>query len=87
MGRVSRLFFLAIIGLAIIGGSLQVCAQQPAVPASHNDVVIKNAVVMTVTHGNIQNGSVYIKDGKIAEEIGLDDGVTALTQLGLIRTA
>jgi predicted ester cyclase len=26
-----------------------------------------------------------IKDGKIAEEIGLDDGVTALRQLGLIR--
>jgi len=27
-----------------------------------------------------------ITDGKIAEEDGLDDGVTALTQLGLIRT-
>jgi len=27
-----------------------------------------------------------LKDGKILEEIGLDDGVTALTQLGLIRT-
>ena len=26
-----------------------------------------------------------LKDGKIIEEIGLDDGVTALTQLGLIR--
>jgi predicted ester cyclase len=26
-----------------------------------------------------------IKNGKIAEEIGLDDGVTALQQLGLIR--
>jgi predicted ester cyclase len=26
-----------------------------------------------------------IKDGKIAEELGLDDGVTALQQLGLIR--
>lgn len=26
-----------------------------------------------------------IENGKIAEEIGLDDGVTALTQLGLIR--
>ena len=25
-----------------------------------------------------------LKDGKIVEEIGLDDGVTALTQLGLI---
>jgi predicted ester cyclase len=27
-----------------------------------------------------------VTDGKIAEEIGLDDGVTALQQLGLIRT-
>ena len=26
-----------------------------------------------------------IKDGKIAEEIGLDDGVTALTQLGILQ--
>ena len=26
-----------------------------------------------------------VKDGKIVEEIGLDDGVTALTQLGLLR--
>jgi predicted ester cyclase len=28
-----------------------------------------------------------LKDGKILEEIGLDDGVTALEQLGLIRIA
>lgn len=34
--------------------------------SSKGDVVIKNAMVMTVTHGNIKNGSVYIKDGKIA---------------------
>jgi predicted ester cyclase len=26
-------------------------------------------------------------DGKIAEEVGLDDGVSALTQLGLLRAA
>jgi predicted ester cyclase len=26
-----------------------------------------------------------VEDGKIAEEVGLDDGVTALLQLGLIR--
>jgi predicted ester cyclase len=26
-------------------------------------------------------------DGRIVEEIGLDDGVTALTQLGLLKTA
>ena len=28
-----------------------------------------------------------VKDGKITEEIGLDDGVAALTQLGLLRAA
>lgn len=28
-----------------------------------------------------------VQNGKIAEEIGLDDGVTALQQLGLIRAA
>ncbi len=28
-----------------------------------------------------------IEDGKIAEEVGLDDGLTALQQLGLIRKA
>jgi predicted ester cyclase len=28
-----------------------------------------------------------IQDGKITEEVGLDDGVTALQQLGLIRAA
>ncbi len=28
-----------------------------------------------------------LKDGRIVEEIGLDDGVAALTQLGLIKTA
>src|SRR5437016_12964949 len=40
----------------------------PAVPqsAAHNEVFINNAVVMTDTHGNIQHGSVHIKDGKIA---------------------
>jgi hypothetical protein len=40
-------------------------AQQPA-EVTHNEVVIRNAIVMTVTHGNVKNGSVYIKDGKIA---------------------
>jgi SnoaL-like polyketide cyclase len=28
-----------------------------------------------------------LQNGKIVEEIGLDDGVTALTQLGLLKAA
>jgi len=47
----------------LLGFSALTQAQQPT---AHNELVIKNAVVMTVTHGIVQNGSVYIKDGKIA---------------------
>jgi predicted ester cyclase len=28
-----------------------------------------------------------VENGKIAEEVGLDDGVTALTQLGILKAA
>jgi imidazolonepropionase-like amidohydrolase len=48
--------------LSLLALTTLAAAQQP--PA-HNEVVIKNATVMTVTHGNIPNGSVYVKDGKI----------------------
>ncbi len=34
--------------------------------AFHNDVVIKGATLLTVTHGRIENGSLYIHNGKIA---------------------
>src|ERR1035438_185933 len=57
--------------------------------AAHHDVVIKNATVMTVTHGNIKNGSIYIKNGKIpavgesvkapADVIVIDAGGSYLT--------
>jgi imidazolonepropionase-like amidohydrolase len=40
-------------------------AQQNA--ASARDVVIKNATVLTVTHGRIEGGSVLVRNGKIAE--------------------
>ncbi len=44
--------------LAVLLSCLAFAQQQPpAPPAPHNDVVIKNAIVMTVTHGNIKNGS------------------------------
>ena len=44
----------------------QESAAPPATaPAPASDVVIKNAYLMTVTHGNIKNGSIYIKNGKI----------------------
>src|SRR5262249_46029589 len=44
-----------------------VASGQQADRSTRNQVVIKNAIVMTVTHGNLKNASVYVKDGKIAE--------------------
>src|SRR3954469_18172550 len=40
---------------------------QTATPPQPHDIVIKGGTVLTVTHGTIQNGSIYIHDGKIAE--------------------
>src|SRR5690349_1191064 len=34
-------------------------------PAKSNELVIKNATLLTVTHGKIEHGSIYVKDGKI----------------------
>ncbi len=38
----------------------------PALAQSAPDLVIRNAVVMTATHGTIKNGAVWVHNGKIA---------------------
>src|SRR5215471_10938863 len=40
----------------------QPSSQQPI----HNDIVIRGGTILTVTHGKIENGSIYIHNGKIA---------------------
>jgi len=35
-------------------------------PAFQNDVVIRGGTILTVTHGKIENGSIYVHNGKIA---------------------
>jgi imidazolonepropionase-like amidohydrolase len=58
-------------------------------PKKPADVLISNAVVMTVTHGNIQNGSVYIKDGKIAavgKDVTAGPGATVIDAGGKYLT-
>ena len=63
MRHLRALFLPCLLFLA--AGTLM--AQQPAAPSvTHNEVLIKNGTILTITHGTIPNGSVYIKDGKIA---------------------
>jgi imidazolonepropionase-like amidohydrolase len=49
------------------------------------DVVIKNATLLTVTHGKFANGSVYVKDGKIAafgDKVSAPAGVPVIDACG-----
>jgi len=54
----------------LLAGCACAVAQQPAnfsaAHSGHNEFVIKNATLLTTTHGRIEHGSVYVKDGKIA---------------------
>src|SRR5437899_1299186 len=62
MSRSTTVWQLLFVATYACLADRAIAQQAPA----HSDVVIKNAIVMTATHGNLKNGSVYIKDGKIA---------------------
>ena len=53
----------------LVAGCVLSAAQQPAsFSATHsgkNEFVIQRATLLTATHGRVENGSVYVKDGKI----------------------
>src|SRR5882724_632086 len=76
MLRLLKMSIPGLLAVLLLLASLNTSAQT----ASH-EVLIKNAIVMTVTHGNIQGGSVYVKDGKIAA-VGKD--VTAPADVTVI---
>jgi imidazolonepropionase-like amidohydrolase len=79
--RVSLATFCMV---GILSVSSTVTGQTPAPPPAH-DVVIKNGTILTVTHGTIQNGSVYIHDGKIAavgQTVNAPAGATVIDATG-----
>jgi len=81
MHRFARLVTLLCVATAITFAAGQ--------SSGHRDVVIRNATVMTVSHGNIKNGSVYIRDGKIAavaEAVSVPAGATVIDAQGKYLT-
>lgn len=52
----------AILSLALAASALAL----PARAQAPNVILIRNATVLTVTHGRIEHGSILIRDGKIA---------------------
>src|ERR1700675_122668 len=57
----------------------------PAHAQGSNIIFIQNATILTVTHGNIEHGSILIRDGKIAA-VGTDvkapEGATVIDASG-----
>jgi imidazolonepropionase-like amidohydrolase len=60
-------------------------AASPARGQSSNVLFIRNATILTITHGNIEHGSILIRDGKIAA-VGADlkapDGAAVIDATG-----
>src|ERR1700682_4254505 len=54
-----------------LASALQAGAQQPRPATNHNDDVIRGGTLLTATHRRIENGSIYIHDGKIVS-VGKD---------------
>jgi imidazolonepropionase-like amidohydrolase len=51
--------------------ALAACAPRSARAQDSSTIFIQNATILTVTHGNIEHGSILIRDGKIAA-VGAD---------------
>ena len=69
------LIFVATPGLVRAGGA----------DTKSNVTLIENATILTITHGNLEHGSILIRDGKIAEvgtDIKAPDGATVIDASG-----
>ena len=68
MARRSHLSWAMLLFVCLAGtfAFSQQTSEPQSSPAFHNDVLIKGGTILTVTHGKIENGSIYIHNGKIA---------------------
>ncbi len=63
--RGPRLLWYAILLASCACAFAQQPANYSATHSGKNEFVIKNAILLTTTHGRIERGGVYVKDGKI----------------------
>jgi imidazolonepropionase-like amidohydrolase len=74
-----------LVCLASVFAVTPLAAAQQSPAATHNDVVIRGGTLLTVTHGRIENGSIYIHDGKIVavgKDVKAPAGTTVIDATG-----
>src|SRR5438128_1456585 len=79
LAPVSTIAGAFVLSLAVTGTGITQSSSAPT------DLVIKNATVMTASHGTIQNGSVWLHNGKIAgvgTTVGAPAGATVIDATG-----
>src|SRR5580693_4125524 len=84
-----KLRVLAAVALLVtvtpVCARAQVAGSQVSSAQTNNTILIENATLLTITHGNIEHGSILIRDGKIAA-VGTDakapDGATVIDARG-----
>ena len=84
-----KLRVLAAIALLVtvtpVCARAQVAGSQVSSAQTNNTILIENATLLTITHGNIEHGSILIRDGKIAA-VGTDvkapEGATVIDAKG-----
>jgi len=88
--RASSALSAALLGaLALAGTAQPALAQKPAEAQRPRAVLIKNATVMTVSHGTLENASVLVRDGKIAavgKDVKAPDGADVVDASGKFVT-
>lgn len=78
--KIAALALLLVLVLAAPG-----FARGAGADAKSSVTLIKNATILTITHGNIEHGSILIRDGKIAEvgpDIKAPEGATVIDASG-----
>ena len=81
---------MAVALTAFLCVTLSIAAQQaPSTAPTPNNVLIRNATVLTATHGRIEHGSVLVRDGKITAfgaDVAAPAGVPVIDAAGKYLT-
>ncbi|MGD8278543.1 MAG: amidohydrolase family protein [Gemmatimonadota bacterium] len=68
-----------------VAGAALILAARPVASAAQ-DIAIRNATLLTITNGTIENGTVLVRDGKIAAigtDVQIPDGVRVIDATGM----